>query len=239
MTKRIIALFCAAAMLALCGCSAGNKPMLPAGNLRCAVDTSDAEMTSLAEYIASEIGAECVLISSDGEAALSLLENNQADIAVFPYPESYGLDSRFISSFPFGERLVYCVHRSDISMTAVSDCAGLPTGASAALYDETVRTISASAAENRIYCDNAEKAAEMLTDGTLDVYYCFADEAETLLKNDSNLRCTQPADIPAENLSTTVLRSNEKLYSAVNSAIESYLNEPGRLATGGEPNGIL
>lgn len=225
MTKRIIMLLCAAGTLSLCSCSTGNKPMLPAGNLRCAVDTSNAEMTSLAEYIASDLGAECTLIRSDNKTALSLLENNQADIAVFPYPESYGLDSRFISNIPFGEKLVYCVHHNDVSLTAVSDCTGLTAGVSAALYEETVRTISASAAENRIYCDTVEKAAEMLTDGSLDVYYCFSDEAEILLKNDSTLRCTQPADIPAENLSTVVLRSSEKLYSAANSAIESYLNE--------------
>lgn len=225
MMRRYITLLCAAGALALSGCSASGKPMLPAGNLRCAVDTSDADMTSLAEYIAADIGAECVLIQSDSEAALSLLENNQADIAVFPYPESSGLDSRFIGSFPFGERLVYCVHDGSVSMTAISDNAGLTAGVSSALYEETVRTISASAADNRIYCDNPEKAAEMLSEGTLSLYYCFADEAEKLLKNDSSLRCTQPADIPAENLSTAVMRNNEKLYSAVNSAIESYLSE--------------
>lgn len=225
MTKRIITLLCAAGTLSLCGCSAGNKPMLPAGNLRCAVDTSNAEMTTLAEYIASDLGAECTLIQSDSKTALSLLENNQADIAVFPYPESYGLDSRFISNIPFGEKLVYCVHRSDISLTAVSDCTGLTTGVSDELYEETARTISASAADNHIYCDNVKKAAEMLTDGSLGVYYCFSDEAEILLKNDSSLRCNQPADIPAENLSTAVMRNNEELYSTVNSSIESYLND--------------
>ena len=225
MTRRIIAPLCAAAMLALSGCSANEKPMLPAGNLRCAVDTSNAEMTSLAEYIASDLGAECELIQSDREAALSLLENNQADIAVFPYPESYGLDSRFISNIPFGEKLVYCVHAGSFSMTSVADGAGLTTGVSSELYEEMVRNISSSAADNRIYCDNAEKAAEMLTDGTLSLYYCHADEAEWLLKNDSALRCTQPADIPAENLSTAVMRNNEELYSAVNSSIESYLND--------------
>ena len=220
MTKRITTLLCAAGILSLCGCSAGEKPMLPAGKLRCAVDMDSTEMTELAEYIAADIGTECVLIQSDSESALSLLENNQADIAVFPYPESYGLDSRFISNIPFGEKLIYCVHSSGISMTAVSDGAGLTTGVSSELYEETVRAISSSAADDRIYCDNADKAAEMLSDGTLTLYYCFADEAEMLLKKDSTLRCTQPADIPAENL-----RSGEKLYSAVNSAIESYLND--------------
>lgn len=224
MMRRFITLLCAAGVLALSGCSASGKPMLPAGNLRCAVDTSDADMTSLAEYIAADIGAECVLIQSDIEAALSLLENNQADISVFPYPESYGLDSRFIGNIPFGEKLVYCIHGSDVSMTSVSDCAGLAAGASPALYDEARKEI-VSYTDGRLYCDNAEKAAEMLSDGTLNVYFCFSDEAEKLLKNDSSLRCTQLADIPAENLSTAVMRSNEKLYSAVNSAIESYLNE--------------
>lgn len=226
MTKRrIITLLCAAVMLALCGCAASGKSMLPAGKLRCAVDKSDAEMVSLAEYIASNMGEECVLIQSDSEAALSLLENNQADIAVFAYQESCGLDSRFISNIPFGEKLVYCIHSSEVSMTAVSDNVGLAAGVSSALYDETTMIIYASAADNRIYCDNAEKAVEMLSDGTLSLYYCFADEAEWMLKNDSSLRCTQPADIPAENLSTAVLRNNEMLYSAVNSAIESYLND--------------
>lgn len=210
-------------MLALCGCSAGEKPMLPAGDLRCAVDTSDADMTALAEYIASDMGAQCVLIQSDSEAALSLLKNGQADIAVFPYPESCGLDSQFIGNIPFAEELVYCVRRSDIPLTSVSDCAGLVAGASSGLYDEAIKRI-VSGTGDRIYCDSAEKAAGMLTDGTLDVYFCFSDEAETLLKNDGSLRCTQPADIPPENLSTAVLRSNEKLYSAVNSATESYLN---------------
>lgn len=225
MTKPLFTLLCAAGMLTLCGCSAGGKPMLPTGNLRCAVDTSDMDMTSLAEYIASDMGVEYALIQSDSQSALSLLENNQVDIAVFPYPESYGLDSRFISNIPFEEKLVYCIHGGSVSMTAVSDNAGLTTGISSELYEEMVRNITASTADNRIYCDNAEKAVEMLADGTLSLYYCFADEAEWLLKNDSSLRCTQPADIPAENMSTAVMRSNEKLYSAVNSAIESYLND--------------
>ena len=110
-------------------------------------------------------------------------------------------------------------------MTAVSDCAGLVTGASAELYDEARKTISAAAGDNgRLYCDSAERAARMLSDGTLDVYYCYSGEAAELLESDSSLRCTQPADIPAENLRTAVLRSSEELYSAVNSAIESYLN---------------
>lgn len=225
MTRRHIVPLCAALILALGGCSV-EKPMLPAGKLRCAADSGNSRMTELAEYIAEDIGAELVIVPSDSGGALTMLENDLADIALFPYPESGGLDSRFIGNIPFAEKLVYCVHRGDISMTAVSDCAGLVTGASAELFDEAKKTIAAAAGDNgRIYCDNSARAAAMLADGTLDVYYCYSGEAEELLKNDSALRCTQPADIPAENLRTAVLRSSEKLCSAVNSAIESYLRE--------------
>lgn len=225
MTRRHIVSSFAALILALSGCSSGEKPMLPTGRLRCAADSGSAEMTELAEYIAADIGAELVLVQSDSEGALSMLENDLADIALFPYPESRGLDSRFIGNIPFAEKLVYCVHRDDISMTAVSDCTGLAAGASAELFEEAKKTILAAAGDGRIYCDNSSRAAEMLADGTLDVYYCYSGEAAELLGNDSSLRCTQPADIPAENLCTAVLRSSESLYSAVNSAIESYLND--------------
>lgn len=200
----------------LCGCQSKEEPLLAAGKLRAAVTSELDNSGEIAEKIAQGLDVPIEVIQTDRTTAAEMLSQGSADIAVGGFSTSNDPGLSYLMTMPVAENKIYIVCGGDVTVTSKSDLTGIVTGASSELSESLRRTLSETAADGKLACDNAETASELLADGSISAYVCFEQEALELISANKELRCCIPADIESERYSVIVLKGKTDLFSAVN-----------------------
>ena len=214
-----IALLIIAAVLFLSGCGTPTEPLLKSGKLRAAVTFDLENSEKIAEYIANELGAPLVISKTDRSAALEMVANGRADIAVGAFSDSNSPGLNYFMTMPVAENRIYIVCGGDFSATGTTDLTGKIIGASEKLPESILRSLISIAADGNLICNNAKTAAELLKSGDINAYVCFEEEATELLSENNKLRCCIPADIAPERYGVVVSKSKTALFGAVNGIV--------------------
>lgn len=216
------------ALLLVSGCSAQTPVMnriQSSGTIRVAIASDqDAVLTDVAQAVSDKMGVTPQYITVDEDTALQLLSEGSADLAVGYYntADSPGLD--YLCTYSFHQEYVYAVCKEETGIIlSTRDVKNMLIGASEQLSVRVTSELATISAEETLYCNNAELAGSMLTDGELDVYFCYFDEAEQLMSQ--GFRCYMPSDIDIQSFCAVTLRRDKQFYSAVNGAVGEYLTE--------------
>ena len=213
------ALLIIAAVLLLSGCETPKEPLLKSGKLRAAVTFELENSEEIAEHIAKELGAPLEISKTDRSAALEMVANGRADIAVGAFGESNDPGLSFMMTMPVAENRIYIVCGSDLSVTGTTDLTGRVVGASAELPESILRSLISIVADGNLICNNAKTAAELLKSGDINAYVCFEKEAVELISGNNGLRCCIPADIEPERYGVVVSKTKTALFGAVNGIV--------------------
>ena len=216
--KKIALLICAA-VLFLSGCGTPKEPMLKSGKLRAAVTFELENSEEIAEHIAKELGVPLEISKTDRSAALEMVSNGRADIAVGAFSDSNSPGLSYLMTMPVAENRIYIVYGGDISVTGTIDLTGKIVGASEELPESILRSLISIVADGNLICNNAKSAAELLKSGDINAYVCFEKEARELLSGNNELRCCFPADIEPERYGVVVSKSKTALFGAVNGIV--------------------
>ncbi len=230
---KIIFTFISAVAL-LTGCSSADRSadtLREQGSVTVALQQGYS-LEGLSQYIADRLGAKPVYVSADKQAALTMLADGSADIAVGYFSESENPGLAFGLTVPFHTENIYAVCLEDEFVTSLAGLSGELLGADEQLSESTVRELSDASADGKLYCNSMAAASEMLKANELDAFICFESRAAELVQSSEGLRCYQLSDMQAERYCTVVLRENAQLYGEVNSAVGEYLK-------GGNTDGIF
>lgn len=216
--KKKVLLICASALL-LTGCGAREQSLLQEGRLRAAVTSELNDSEEIAERIAQGLGAPAEIYRTDRYTAMEMLSKGSADLAIGEFSETNDPGLSFLMTLPVAQNGIYVVCGGELSVTCLADLAGKTVGASEKLPESILRSLTGTAADEKLVCDNTETAAGLFGSGDMDAFVCFESEALELLAGNDGLRCCVPSDISAERYSILVSKGKPELFGAVNGIV--------------------
>lgn len=180
----------------------------------------------LVQQTAEALGVNAEYTVMDREAALDAVVSGEADLAMGGLSEQSGSSRGLLASLSYGKRFLYFVTNADVYVNSASDFDAQTIGICGGINPETVETPTLSGNVQTLSFPDVSRAEESLTEGEIMGFFCYEDEAEKFLDDDSRLVQSLPF-LVWEEYCAQALPENAELISGFNVLIERQLEAGG------------
>lgn len=234
------ALFMAAALLALSGCS-GKKDdkvseIQKVGVFRVAIVNTDSAYTrfdgetavgiepDIAETIAQALGVSAEYQVMNRKEALNAVAEGQADIALGCIDASESVRSDYSTSAAYGKGVLYAVTKKDDFIMSVGALENSSVGVASLLNDAARLKISQEGGVTVQDYMETQTAADDIRSGRIRAYICYEAQAEVLAE-DSGLQVQNIMNLDAEEYAVISSKDSKTLAGGINTIVCQFLEK--------------